>query len=175
MRCVPLVIPAFVVCPLLGNTAINPLAKHLTSNTHIGEDVLLQALDSRVTEGVAHDSSLARMLHLVDCRVYADRCWRAGESFVEASLADIRAEAVDSLQSGRCVDGKQVWSETNVGAILDVGAVECKMPAALVGVVCQIDVGDFGEERTWVFCEGMECETVENDCEDLGIVNSWSK
>lgn len=45
------------------------------------------------------------------------------------------------------------------------------MPATLVCVVREIDVGDFGEERTWVFCERVECETVENDCEDLEMIS----
>jgi hypothetical protein len=30
------------------------------------------------------------------------------------------------------------------------------MSAAFVGVVGKIDVGDFGKERAWVFCEGVE-------------------
>jgi hypothetical protein len=41
------------------------------------------------------------------------------------------------------------------------------MPAAFVGVVCEIDVGDLCKERAGVFCKRVEGETVNNYCEDL--------
>jgi hypothetical protein len=41
------------------------------------------------------------------------------------------------------------------------------MPAAFVGVVCEIDVCDLCKERAGVFCEWVEGETVDDDCKDL--------
>lgn len=41
------------------------------------------------------------------------------------------------------------------------------MAAAFVCVVGKVDVRDFGEERSWVFCKWVKCEAVEYHCEDL--------
>lgn len=97
------------------------------------------------------------MLHLVDCRVHADcgRC--AGKRFVEVSLLHIGPKAVDGFEAGCSIDGKQIRSKTDIWAMLNVCTVESKMPAAFVGVVCEVDVGNLREERARVLREGMKC------------------
>jgi hypothetical protein len=45
------------------------------------------------------------------------------------------------------------------------------MPAALVGVVSEIDVGDLGEERARVLCEWVEGQTEDYYCKYLMIVS----
>jgi hypothetical protein len=44
------------------------------------------------------------MLRLVNCRVHANCCRRARESFIKAPLLHIGAEAVDSLETGGGID-----------------------------------------------------------------------
>jgi hypothetical protein len=135
MCCVPLAVPAFVVCSLFRSTIVTSPPKHLAPNTDIGENVLLQAFDRRVTESMAHDSPLTRMLHLVDRRVYTNCLRGAWKCFIEARLANIATEAIDSLQSSRSVDGEQVWSESYIGSILDMCTVESKMSASFVRII----------------------------------------
>lgn len=104
MSCVPLIIPALVVCALLCDAALCPLVEHFATNSYVCQYVFLQALDRRVTESMAHDSSLAGMLCLINSRVHADSFRRAREGFVKARLSHITSEAIDSLQAGSCVD-----------------------------------------------------------------------
>lgn len=47
--------------------------------------------------------------------------------------------------------------------------MERKMPRAFPGIVGEINIGDLGEERPRVFCQGMESQTVDDDCENLGV------
>jgi hypothetical protein len=116
---------------------------------------------------MAHDSSFAGMLHLINRRVYANCFGRAWECLVEASLSNISTEAVNCFEARSSVDGKRVRSNADICSILDMCAVESKMAATLVGVVGKVEVGEFGKERARIFCERMESQAVENNCEDL--------
>jgi hypothetical protein len=93
------------------------------------------------------------MLHLVNCTVHANRSLCAGESFVERRLADIGAEAIDGLEACGGVDGQQVRAQTYVGPVSQVCVVEGEMPRAFIGVVCEVDVGDFGKRWARILCE----------------------
>jgi hypothetical protein len=75
------------------------------------------------------------MLRLVDRRVYTNCLRGTWKCFIEARLANIATEAVDSLQSSRSIDREQVWSESYIGPILDMCTVESKMSASFVCIV----------------------------------------
>jgi hypothetical protein len=111
---------------------------------------------------MAHNSSLARMLHLVNRRVHADCFGSAWECLIEASLSNIRAKTVDSFEACGSVDGKRVRSDADICSVLDMCTMKRKMAATLVGVVGEVEVGEFGKKRARVFCERMECQAVEN-------------
>jgi hypothetical protein len=170
---IPLSVPALVISQLL-RMAVCSLAKHLAPNPHIREDVLLQGFDCGIAKSVAHDSSLARMLRLVNGRVYADCFGRAWECFVEAPLSYVGTETVNCLQTSRCVDGKQVGAKAYIWPILDMCAVQRKMAATFVRIVGEIDVCDLCKKRAGVFREWMESQSIDNDCKNLHGVSRRS-
>jgi hypothetical protein len=107
------------------------------------------------------------MLHLVDGGVYANcgRC--AGKRLIEACLAHIGSETVDALEPRGRVHREKVGPETHVWTVLEVRILEGEVTGALVGVVGEVDVGDFSEGRAGIFGERMERQAIEDYGEDL--------
>lgn len=140
MRRIPLIVPALVISSFLCDTAIHPLTQQFAPNSYIRKDILLQTLDRRVTERMAHDSPLARMLHLIDRTMHADSLRRTGKRLIETGFSYIRSEAINGFQSRGGVDREEIGAETHIWSILDMCAVESEMSGALVGVVGEIDI-----------------------------------
>lgn len=52
--------------------------------------------------------------------------------------------------------------------------MEGEVSRAFVGIVCKVDIGDFGERRTRVFGKRVERQAIDNYCENLGVsVRGW--
>lgn len=111
------------------------------------------------------------MLHLVDGRVHADSAWFAGKRFVETCFLDIGAEAINGLQTGCRIDRKQIWSEPHVCTILYVCTMEGQMSATFPCIICEPDIGDFGQERAGVLGKWVKCQAVDDYCKDLCSVS----
>lgn len=82
--------------------------------------------------------------------MYADCLWRAGKRLVEASLLHIRAETIDSFETGGCIYGQQIRSQPHIRSILEMRLVKREMPRPFVRVVREVDVGNLSEERARV-------------------------
>lgn len=113
------------------------------------------------------------MLHLINRAVHTNRRLGARERLVERRFLDVASEAVDRLEPCGGVDGQQVRAQTHVRPVLEVRVVEGEVPAALVGIPGEVDVGYCCEAGTGVFGERVECQAVEDHGEDLGALDGF--
>lgn len=67
----------------------------------------------------------------------------------------------------RITDLVRLWEAEIWLTIFLVKAPEFKMPVALVAVPELVGVCDLGEERSWVFCQRVEEDLVDNESGDL--------
>lgn len=79
------------------------------------------------------------------------------ERSVEVCFADIGAGRVYGTQCGRAVETEAVGANTDDGAIFKVCLMIAEVAGAPVGMVCQVDIGNFGKRWSRVASQGVEC------------------
>lgn len=92
---------------------------------------------------------------------------RVDKGIIELSFADVCAEAVDLLESLVGVEADRVGAETDDRAVSLVHAPELELSVALPGVVELVAICNLGEERTWVFGERVEEDSVYDNAKAL--------
>jgi hypothetical protein len=128
---------------------------------------------------MAKNTSLSSMRCLVNAAMRIERILRRRKDGVEFRLANIGVEPIYPFQDRVAIYGKAVRSETHEFAynlLIDrVGIMEKRitiflmlspefqMAITLPGMVSLVPVGDLCKERSWIFCQWMEPESVDDD------------
>lgn len=149
---------------VLINRAIHH-ANLLAESADIAQDISLHLLHGALRKGLGHDTALASMDLLVTRVVRVGG--RVDKGIVELGLADVCAEAVDLLEGLVGVEADRIWAETNDRAVSLVHAPKLKLSVALPGVVELVAICDLGKERTWVFGEWVEEDSVYDNAKAL--------
>jgi hypothetical protein len=79
----------------------------------------------------------------------------------------IGLEAVDCMKRRTCVERDHIRTVPNNGTILLVKRIEVQMSSASIGMVYRIPACYSANEWTWVLGEGMQCQTIKYNSEDL--------
>lgn len=137
----------------------------LAESADIAQNISLHLLHGALRKGLGHDTTLASMNLLVPRVVRVGG--RVDKGIVELGFADVCAEAVYLLESLVGVEADRVGAETDDRAVSLVHAPELELSVALPGVVELVAICDLGEERTWVFGERVEEDSVNDNAKAL--------
>jgi hypothetical protein len=83
------------------------------------------------------------VLHFIDTGVDIHSRFVRRKGFVEVCFLDIGAESIDRFQRGGRVEGERIWADAYDGPVTQMGLVIGEMSRSAVGVVCEVDIGDF--------------------------------
>lgn len=121
----------------------------VTELTDVGEHDILHSLESIFRESLAENTSLSTMDGLVDDIVRIVHSLDGRESIVEVRLLDFLSVTVDIMETLDGVDGDEVWSYTDMGAIFLVQFGKPEMTVAIESVIKLNEWSDAGQKGAW--------------------------